>query len=332
MLSTLQKKLYDGIDLTSDEAKIIFDEVMTGKVDDIIISSLLTALKIKEETADEIAGACKSILNKATNFNRPDYHFGDIVGTGGDPYNTINVSSMSAIVAGACGAKVCKHGNRKVSSSSGSADVLSALGLNLDASPEHSRLLLDTVGVCFIMAPNYHRAIKYVMPVRQTLKTRTIFNIIGPLINPARPDYIVNGVYDKRLLHTIGQAHNTLGVKRATIVHGSGLDEVALHGTTDVVELNNGIFEKYTLSPSDFGLAPQSLDTIEGGNVAYNSSVARAVFDGTAKDEHKNIVAVNVAMYLRTAGIEKNLKKGVEIALNTINNGSCLKILERLNK
>ena len=333
MLTKILENLYAGRTLNTSDMKTIFDEIMTGKMDDVVISSILTVLKIRGETAEEISGASKAILQQATPFPRPDYHFGDIVGTGGDPYNTINVSSMSAIVAGGCGAKVCKHGNRKVTSLSGSADVLSALGLDLDASPEQSRKLLDDANVCFLMAPNYHSSIRHVMPVRQTLKMRTIFNTLGPLLNPARPDYIVNGVYDRDMLPTIAFAHKYLGLKAGTIVHGSGMDEVCLHGVTDVVELKtNGDIDAYELSPSDFGLDEQSIESIEGGDIAYNAQIARTVFNATAKIQHENIVSANVALLLRTAGIQQDLKKGVHMAKEAIHNGSAQKVLEGIQK
>ena len=329
MLDDTIKKLYSGQTLNTSDMEEIFNEIMTGNMDDIVISSVLTVLRMRGETAEEISGAAKSVLAHAKPFPRPDYEFGDIVGTGGDPYNTINISSISTIVAGGCGAKICKHGNRKVTSLAGSADLLSNLGMDLDATPEQSRALLDKHNVCFVMAPNYHSSIRHVIKVRQTLKTATIFNILGPLLNPARPDYILNGVYQRDLLPTIASAHKYLGLKAGAMVHGSGLDEVALHGQTSVVELkDDGDIVAYELSPVDFGLPEQSMEDIEGGNVEQNTQMALAVIDGTAPTAHENAVAANVALYLRVAGIEPDLKKGVDMAKQSIHNGSAKKVLQ----
>ena len=329
MLDDTIKKLYAGKTLNTSNMQEIFDEIMTGKMDDIVISSILTVVRMRGETAEEICGAAKAILAHAKPFPRPDYEFGDIVGTGGDPYNTINISSLSAIVTGGCGAKICKHGNRKVTSLAGSADLLSNLGMDLEADPEQSRALLDNHNVCFVMAPFYHSSIRHATKVRQTLKTTTMFNILGPLLNPARPDYILNGVYERDMLPSIAFAHKYLGLKAGAMVHGSGLDEVALHGPTDVVELKtDGDIIAYELSPSDFGLPEQSLDDIAGGDVAQNTKMALDVIAGTAPTAHENAVAANVALYLRVAGIESDLKKGVDMAKQSIHNGSAQKVLE----
>ena len=322
------EKLYAGETLTQPETQSLFHNIMDGQYNDVILASILIAIKMRGFTADEISGAASGILGHAKPFPRPNYKFGDIVGTGGDPYNTFNVSSTSAIVAAACGAKVCKHGNRKVTSQSGAADVLSTLGIDLDAPPETSRQLLDNAGVCFLMAPNYHPAVRHAMPVRQELKTRTIFNVLGPLINPARPDYIVNGVYENELLPIIADAHQKMDMQNAAIVHGSGLDEVALHGTTNIIEIQNGIIQDtITLSPTDFGLPEQSIDDIAGSTPDANAVITTNVANGTATDAQQNIVAANVAVYLRTAGIETDLKRGVDMAKNAMHNGSATNAL-----
>ena len=333
MLDDTIKKLYDGKTLNASDMEEIFNEIMTGKMDDITISSILIALKMRGETAEEISGAARAILKQAEAFPRPDYEFGDIVGTGGDPYNTINISSISTIVAGGVGAKVCKHGNRKITSQAGAADLLSSLGMDIDISPEQSRKLLDDHNVCFIMAPNYHSSIRHVGNVRQTLKTRTIFNILGPLLNPARPDYILNGVFDRDMLPTIASAHKYLGLKAGVMVHGSGLDEVCLHGVTDVVELkSNGDIESYELSASDFGVPEQSINDIEGGDIPYNTQKAIDVINGVAPEAHQNAVAVNVALYLKIIGMAKDLKTGVDMAKQSMADGSATKVLAGIIK
>lgn len=193
------------------------------------------------------------MLANANPFPTPDYDFADIVGTGGDGHNTINISTTAAFVAAACGVKVAKHGNRGVSSKSGSSDLLAAFGIDLAMNPETARGALDDLGVCFLFAPQYHSGVRHAMPVRQTMKTRTLFNVLGPLINPARPKIELMGVYDPALIRPIAETMVSMGMKRAAVVHGSGLDEVAIHGTTQVAEIRDGKIEEYTLSPEDFG-------------------------------------------------------------------------------
>lgn len=193
-MQTIINKLYEQQGLTQAESQQLFDQIIRGEMDPVLMAAVLTALKIKGETPDEIAGAAKALLANANPFPRPDYDFADIVGTGGDGSNTINISTTAAFVAAACGVKVAKHGNRGVSSKSGSSDLLSSFGINLAMSAQDSRQALDDLGVAFLFAPQYHGGVRHAMPVRQTMKTRTIFNILGPLINPARPNIELMGV------------------------------------------------------------------------------------------------------------------------------------------
>ncbi len=330
-MQEIYKKVYAKTPLTQAESVQFFTAVMGGEVDDITLSSILTALHIRGETADEIAGAVSGLLQHARPFPRPNVKIGEIVGTGGDGHNTINISSASAIIGAAVGLTICKHGNRKITSKSGSADALSELGFALDASPETSRAVLDKVGVCFLMAPNYHPSVKYAMPVRQTLRCRTIFNILGPLLNPARPDYIVNGVFDKSLLQVVAHAHIELGVKRGVVVYGNGLDEVTLHGTTDCVEFfPDGSITSYTVSPEDFGLPAVVLNDLVGGTPEHNAQVIRNIANGTASDAHTDIVCANVAMLLRAGDVVQDLKQGVARAKSAIADGAVTDILNRI--
>ncbi len=327
----IYKKIYTKTPLSSAESATFFKAVMDGDIDNITLSSVLTALHMRGETADEIAGAASGLLQHARPFPRPDYKIGEIVGTGGDGHHTINISSAAAIVAAAAGLKICKHGNRKVTSQCGSADALSALGFDLDARPDQSRTLLDTIGVCFLMAPHYHPSIKNAMPVRQTLTCRTIFNILGPLLNPARPDYIINGVFDPALLQPVADAHITLGVKRGIVVYGSGLDEVTLHGNTDCVEFfEDGSTQSYTVSPQDFGLPPVQLSDLVGGTPRHNAQVIRNIADNTASAAHINTVCANVAMLLTAGDGVQDLKHGVDIAKSAIIDGKVADILNRI--
>ena len=319
--------------MTKTESMGFFNAVMDGSVSDITLSSVLTALHMRGETADEVAGATLGMLQHAKYFPRPAYKIGEIVGTGGDGYHTINISSASAILGASLGLKICKHGNRKLTSKSGSADVLSQLGFALDSPAEHARNLLDTLGICFLMAPHYHPSIKNAMPVRQTLKCRTIFNILGPLLNPGRPDYIVNGVFDESLLALVANAHIELGIKRGVVVYGSGLDEVTLHSTTDCVEIfTDGTTKSYTVSPEDFGVPSIDISDIVGGTPTENAEVIRNIANGTAPTPHVNIVCANVAMLLRAADVEQDLKQGVQMAKTAIMEGKMQNILNTMTQ
>ncbi|MDF5496042.1 anthranilate phosphoribosyltransferase, partial [Vibrio parahaemolyticus] len=220
IINPIITKLYEQESLTQEESQQLFDIIIRGELDPILMASALTALKIKGETPDEIAGAAKALLANANPFPRPDYDFADIVGTGGDGHNTINISTTAAFVAAACGLKVAKHGNRSVSSKSGSSDLLDSFGINLAMSAEDTRKAVDDIGVAFLFAPQYPGGVRHAMPVRQTMKTRTIFNILGPLINPARPNIELMGVYSEELVRPIAETMLQMGMKRAAVVHG----------------------------------------------------------------------------------------------------------------
>lgn len=232
--------LYRGESLTAEQTEQLFGELLRGEMDPIVLSSLLTAMKVKGESPSEIEGAARALIAAAKPFPRPDYEFCDIVGTGGDGLYTINISSTAAIVGATCGIKVAKHGNRSVSSKTGSSDLLEKLGIKLDMSPETARRCLDEANICFLFAPHYHSGMRFAAPVRQALKTRTIFNVLGPLINPARPTYQLMGVYSPELLEPIAETLQALGLKKGMVAYGSGLDEIAVHGETQVAEINDG--------------------------------------------------------------------------------------------
>ncbi len=276
------EQLYQGRGLSVEQSQTFFEKVVKGEVDPIVLSSALTALKIKGETIDEITGAANALLAQAKAFPRPDYLFTDIVGTGGDGLGTINISTASAIVAASCGLKVCKHGSRSVSSKSGASDLLAAFGLNLDMSPETARQCLDELNLCFIFAPAYHAGMRFAAPVRAALKTRSIFNLLGPLVNPARPEFELMGVYAPELLKPIAQVHQQLGMKRVMVVFGSGLDEVALHGETQVAELIDGEIKEYTLTPADFDVETYPIESIFGGTPEENKVITEQIYRGKA--------------------------------------------------
>ena len=325
----LLEQLYSGKTLNKEESAVIFNAIMQGELNNEQIAAMLIALKVRGATIEELSGAVSASLNNAKSFPRPDYPFADIVGTGGDGQNTINISTASAIVAASMGAKVAKHGNRSVSSKSGASDVLTALGVNVNVTPEQARQALDDIGVCFLFAQQYHNGFKHVAPVRAALKTRTLFNILGPLINPARPTYHLLGVYAPELVKTYAETAVALGHQHTFVVHGAGLDEVAVHGETQVAEIKNGKIDYFTLTPEDFGLKTQSLESLRGGEPQENAQYLTALLQGKGKAEHANAVAANVALLLKLFGHD-DLKQNVQNVLAHLALGKAFETLKNL--
>lgn len=324
------EQLYAAKSLSSDQSQAFFELVVQGEVDPIILSSVITALKMKGETPQEITGAANALLAQAKPFPRPDYDFTDIVGTGGDGLGTINISTASAFVAAACGLKVCKHGSRSVSSKSGSSDLLAAFGVNLEMSAKLSRRCLDELNVCFLFAPQYHAGMRFAAPVRAALKTRSIFNLLGPLVNPARPQFELMGVYAPELLKPIAEVHKQLGMKRVMVVYGNGLDEIALHGETQVAELINGEIKEYSLTPEDFGVQRYPVEAIIGGCPSENKSIIEKILQGKGSDAQQAAVAINVSALLVLNGKADNFKDGTKQALEMMLTGKPLQLLNAL--
>ena len=325
----LLEQLYSGHSLSTSESTALFNAVIQGEISNEQIAAMLIALKVRGANTEEITGAVAASLQNAKAFPHPNYPFADIVGTGGDGQNTINISTASAIVAASMGAKVAKHGNRSVSSKSGASDVLTALGVNVNVTPEQARQALDEIGVCFLFAQQYHSGFRHVAPVRATLKTRTIFNILGPLINPARPTYHLLGVYAPELVKTYAETAVALEHQHSFVVHGSGLDEVALHGETQVAEIKNGKIEYFTLTPEDFGLKTQSLESLRGGEPQENAQMLTALLQGKGKTEHANAVAANTALLLKLFGHD-DLKQNVQNVLAHLASGKAFETLQKL--
>ncbi|PKF62620.1 anthranilate phosphoribosyltransferase [Psychromonas sp. psych-6C06] len=324
------EQLYQGRPLSVEQSQIFFEKVVKGDVDPIVLSSAITAMKMRGETINEITGAANALLAQAKPFPRPDYPFTDIVGTGGDGLGTINISTASAIVAASCGLKVCKHGSRSVSSKSGASDLLAAFGLNLDMSPETARQCLDKLNLCFIFAPAYHAGMRFAAPVRAALKTRSIFNVLGPLVNPARPDFELMGVYAPELLKPIAQVHQKLGMKRVMVVFGSGLDEIALHGETQVAELLDGEIKEYTLTPADFGVETYPIESIFGGTPEENKVITEQILQGKGTDAQQAAVAINTSALLVLNGLASDFKAGARLALDAMNSGKPLQLVNQL--
>lgn len=338
-IQPLLELLYQGKSLSREQTFEIFGALIRGEMSETAMAGMLVALKIRGETIDEISGAADAMRAAATPFPYPERHNNplhnglvDIVGTGGDGFNTINISTTAAFVAAAAGAKVAKHGNRGVSSKSGSSDLLAQFGIDLTMSPDTASRCLEVFNLCFLFAPHYHGGVKHAVPVRQALKTRTLFNVLGPLINPARPDFMLLGVYSPDLVLPIAQVLKVLGVKRAMVVHGSGLDEVALHGNTQVAELKDGDIIEYQLTPADLGVPLAQISDLEGGEPAQNALITEAILKGYGTEAQTNAVAINAGCALYVCGIADSVKAGTLLAITTIQSGKAFELLSQLVK
>lgn len=329
-MSNLLKKLFKGHHLGQDEAFSLFNEFVQGQVDPVLISAFLTALKIKGETPEEIAGAAKALRENTSYFNRPDYATADSCGTGGSGKHTLNISTLVSFIASVKGLKMVKHGNRSISSQCGSADVLEQLGVKIDMSAAVARKCLDKVGISFLFAPLYHQGVKHVMPVRNQLKTRTIFNLLGPLINPANPEYQLMGIYSPEYCYSAAQSLKLSGCKSAMVVHSCGCDEITLAGETHVAHLNDGEIQEYQLSPADFGFDTLPLDVLVGGTPEENAQTFTDVLAGRASKAINQTVAVNAAALFYLSGHSDNLKLATEEALAIIESGQAIEKLEQL--
>ncbi len=329
-MPNILEQLVNGQSLTQQQADDFFSQMINGDIEPALLASVLTALKIKGESPEEIAGAAVAIRRSATSFPQQPNTVADCVGTGGDGANTINISTTAAILAAACGLKMAKHGNRSVSSMSGSADLLEALGVNLTMSPQTASDCLAKANLCFLYAPAYHPGFKHAAPVRKAMGIRTMFNILGPLVNPAQPSVMLLGVYIPELIETIAKALMLTGVKRAWVVHGNGLDEIALHGTTQVTEINNGKLSQIVINPEDFGLANYSLEAIKGGTPKENADIITAILIGKGQDAHNAAVIINCAALLYLHDKADSLADAAKIASEVLASGKAADTLATL--
>lgn len=329
MINEAISKLVDGQDLTRAEMLAVMDEIMGGEADSIQTAGLLTALQIKGATIEEITASAISMRNHADVMDT-NMDITEIVGTGGDKSNSFNISTTSAFVAAATGVKVAKHGNRAASSKSGAADVLEKLGLNLMLEKEKSLEMLEKLNFCFLFAVKYHAAMKYVAPVRKTLGIRTIFNILGPLTNPAKANMQVLGVYSKELVNPMSRVLSNIGVKRGMTVFGmDGLDEISASDKTYVCEFRDGWFKEYEIEPEDFGYKKCDKSELEGGTPEENAEITRNILNGTLRDGKRNAVCLNAGAAIYVAGKADSLAEGIKIAEETIDSG---KAIERMNE
>ncbi|MGB2016475.1 MAG: anthranilate phosphoribosyltransferase [Candidatus Puniceispirillum sp.] len=307
----------------------IFNQIMEGDVSPVLISAFLIALKMRGERVEDIAAAASVMREKALTVDAPDGTM-DIVGTGGDGIGTYNISTATAFVVAGCGVPVAKHGNKAVSSKSGAADVLSCLNIKLDCDMSLVSQALHTANICFLMAPRHHAAMRHVGPVRAELGTRTIFNLLGPLANPALVKRIMIGVFDKAWCTPFAHALAQLGTTHAWVVHGSdGLDEVTTTGVTHVTALENGAVREFTISPDDFGIATASLDDLRGGSPEDNADHLRALLDG-ATGAYRDIVIMNAAVALVAGGHETDLATGAKRARHSLDDGHARNALDEL--
>jgi anthranilate phosphoribosyltransferase len=319
----------DGEDLTQEEAReaarLVFEEATEAQ-----IGALLTALRAKGETEAEIAGFAEGMREAARTIDPDRRPLVDTCGTGGDDYDTINVSTTATMVAAGAGVPVAKHGNYSVSSSSGSSDVLEEVGVDLDSSPEAVEARIKSDGIGYMHAPAFHPAMKAVIGPRRELGMRTIFNVLGPLTNPADADAQVVGVYDPDLVPMLARALSRLGVDRALVVHGSGLDEIALHDETVVAELDDGEIEEYSITPADLGLEEASIEAIAGGTPEENAADLRGIVTGELDGPKRDVILANAGAAVYVAGEADSLEAGVERAREAIESGAAAETLATL--
>jgi len=331
MIENAIKKLTEDSDLSFEETNQVIDEIMTGKTTAVQIASFLTALSVKKETVEEIAGAADAMRAHALSFHA-DEPVLEIVGTGGDHSNSFNISTTSALVVAATGIPVAKHGNRAASSKSGAADVLEALGVQINLDPKRSEDILNEIGICFLFAQEYHKAMKYVAPVRQELGIRTLFNVLGPLANPAHASSQVLGVYDEKLVEPMAKVLMQLNIKNAMVIHGQdGFDEASISAPTTVVEVHNGESYKYEITPEQFGLKRAQKSEVIGGTPDENAQITLDILNGQ-KGAKRDIILLNSALAIHTVKKEIDLESAIEMARKAIDDGSAINKLNEFVK
>lgn len=330
-LKGILAKLSEGKDLTKDEAMYTQEMILTGQATEAQIACILTALKMKGETLDEITGFAAVLRDKANTISPDVDNYVDLVGTGGDCTYSFNISTTSAFVVAASGLPVAKHGNRSISSKSGAGDVLEALGVNIAADPDVVKKCVEEVGIGFMFAPHFNPAMKYVGKVRKDLGFRTIFNILGPLSNPSRAKAMVVGVYTSKLTDVIAKAMMNIGVERAFVVSGcDNMDEITLTGGTTISEIKDGRVNTFTVTPEQFGFKRCGLDELQGGDGTVNAGITKDILSGKEKGAKRDIVLLNAGATLYVGGMADSIQAGIRLAQETIDSGKALKTLEAL--
>lgn len=327
MIKEAIAKLANREDLSSETVETVMKEIMSGETSPVLISAYLMGLRVKGETIEEISGSAKGMRSSGIKLQH-DMDVLEIVGTGGDEEFTFNISTTAAIVAAAAGCKVAKHGNRSVSSKSGAADVLEALGVDITISPEKSKELLEKIGICFLFAQKYHTSMKYVGPVRGELGIRTLFNLLGPLTNPAAANMEILGVYSEDLVEPIARVLIKLGVKKGMVVFGQDvMDEITLSAKTTVCEIRNGEIKKYVLNPEDYGFKICKKEELVGGDAKANAQITRDILNGE-KGPKRDTVILNAAACIYVYRDDVIFEEAIKIATETIDSGKAAKELE----
>lgn len=326
-------KLVNKGDLTNDEAKQVMLEIMKGETTATQNAAFLAALSTKStkaETIDEISGCAEAMRSLATPVPHPGMEVMEIVGTGGDGAHSFNISTTSAFVVAAAGVKVAKHGNRAASSLCGTADCLEALGVNINQTPEKALEMLEKTNFCFLFAQKYHAAMRFVGPIRKELGFRTVFNILGPLTNPAKPEYFLLGVYDEYLVEPLAKVLASLGVKRAAVVYGQArLDEISPVGPTTICELRDGYYRTTVIRPEDFGMTSGNKEELVGGAPEVNAQITRDILSGKTQGTRRNAVLLNAGTALFTAGRAETIADGIQLAARMIDSGKAMETLEK---
>jgi anthranilate phosphoribosyltransferase len=326
----MHARLMNGERLSQEDAAAFMREVMEGDMSGVRLAAALAALRVRGETPEEIAGFAQAMRENAVRVNvTPRPVLLDVVGTGGDGAHTFNISTTTAFVVAGAGVPVAKHGNRAASSRAGSADVLEALGVNLDAPPEVVADAVNTLGIGFMFARNYHPALRHAAAVRSDLAARTVFNILGPLSNPAGATHLVVGVFKPELTRTLAEVLRLLGAGGATVVYGDGLDEFTVSGVNTVSGLRDGQIIDRTLHPEEVGVDLHPREAIVGGTPAENAGITRALLTGGGTPAQRDIVALNAGAALRTAGAADSIRAGVELAREVMSSGAGWSTLER---
>ncbi len=331
MISEAIQKLCRKEDIGYEMSKAVMNEIMSGEADDIQKSAYLTALAMKGETIEEITGSAEEMRNHGLKLHTGEDTL-EIVGTGGDCSNSFNISTTASLIIAAAGVPVTKHGNRAASSKSGAADCLEALGVNITIEPGKSESILKETGICFLFAQKYHTAMKYVGPIRKELGIRTIFNILGPLANPASPALQVMGVYEEGMLEPMARVLSNLGIKRGMVVYGQDkLDEISASAPTSVCEIDHGELKSYVITPEQFGLMRCSKEDLVGGTPEENAEITLQILRGT-KGPKRDAAVLNAGASLYIAGKAENMEKGVRLAEELIDSGKALEKLEQFVK
>jgi len=329
-ITVFLETILEGRDLTFDQAKSLQDRIFAGGVSEVQVAAFLAMMRMKRATSGEIAGLAQSLRDHAVAVKVDVQPLIDTCGTGGATLKTFNISTAAALVAAGAGVYVAKHGNRGITSRCGSADVLAELGVNIEAGPDIVADCIRLAHIGFIFAPRYHPAMRFVQPIRKGLDFRTAFNILGPLANPAAVKRQVMGVADAALLDRIAECLKILGAKRAMVVHGEGMDEISILGTTQIRELRDGRIVSSQLDPAQFGISSKSIDELRTGDAQTNAGIVRDILDGKERGAKKDIVILNAAAAIIVAGLADNFEPAIKLAEDSVTKGGAAACLEKL--